>query len=69
MALVKCRECEKEISDKAEDCPACGAPTLIKERKKGGAFASRFLRVLKSWRSPNEKFHQDFLVEFCFASR
>ena len=26
MALVKCYECEKEISDKAPACPHCGAP-------------------------------------------
>lgn len=24
MALIKCRECGKEISDKAESCPNCG---------------------------------------------
>lgn len=26
MALIKCPECEKEISDKAEVCPNCGYP-------------------------------------------
>ena len=26
MALIKCYECEKEISDKAPACPQCGAP-------------------------------------------
>lgn len=26
MALVKCQECGKEISDKAPVCPQCGAP-------------------------------------------
>lgn len=26
MALVKCRECGKEISDQAAACPSCGAP-------------------------------------------
>ena len=26
MALIKCYECSKEISDKAENCPNCGAP-------------------------------------------
>lgn len=39
MALVKCKECARDISDKAEQCPACGAPTVLKEKKKGGAFA------------------------------
>ena len=26
MALIKCPECEKEISDKAKSCPHCGCP-------------------------------------------
>jgi len=26
MALVKCGECESEVSDKAAACPKCGAP-------------------------------------------
>jgi DNA helicase-4 len=26
MALIKCPECEKQISDKAEACPHCGCP-------------------------------------------
>lgn len=27
MALIKCSECGKEISDQATSCPSCGAPT------------------------------------------
>lgn len=30
MALIKCRECGKEVSDKAESCIHCGAP--LKEK-------------------------------------
>lgn len=26
MALIKCAECNREISDKAQTCPGCGAP-------------------------------------------
>lgn len=26
MALIKCKECGKEVSDKAKSCPNCGAP-------------------------------------------
>ncbi len=26
MALIKCSECGKEISDKADACPSCGNP-------------------------------------------
>jgi len=27
MPLIKCSECQKEISDKATACPHCGCPT------------------------------------------
>ena len=33
MALIKCKECGKEVSKKAETCPHCGAPV----KKKGGS--------------------------------
>ena len=38
MALIKCSECEAMISDKAKNCPKCGAPvvTLIKCKDCGG---------------------------------
>lgn len=29
MALIKCPECGKEISDKAKACPNCGAPISV----------------------------------------
>ena len=29
MALVKCSECAREISDKAASCPGCGAPVVV----------------------------------------
>ena len=29
MALIKCSNCEKEISDKAKVCPKCGQPVII----------------------------------------
>ena len=29
MALIKCRECGQEISDKAAACPHCGAPLSV----------------------------------------
>ena len=35
MALIKCYECEKEISDEAGACPHCGA----KRKKKAGPIA------------------------------
>lgn len=27
MALIKCTECGRDISDRASNCPGCGAPT------------------------------------------
>ena len=33
MALIKCYECGKEISDKAPSCPQCGAPKLVAGNK------------------------------------
>ena len=32
LALIKCSECGKEVSDKAESCPNCGNP-INKESK------------------------------------
>lgn len=31
MALIKCPECGREISDKAVNCPGCGAPVKVKK--------------------------------------
>lgn len=38
MALIKCPECDKEVSSKASSCPSCGHPIashLLKEELKG----------------------------------
>ena len=32
MALIKCKECGKEISDKATTCPNCGCPVELDEK-------------------------------------
>lgn len=34
MALIKCSECGKQISDKAKKCPHCGSSNKIQSRKK-----------------------------------
>lgn len=39
MALIKCKECQQDISEKAEACPGCGSPTKYKAKKSGYAFA------------------------------
>ena len=32
MALIKCPECGKEISDNASKCPNCGNPMYVKKK-------------------------------------
>lgn len=34
MALIKCNECGKEVSDKADSCPNCGNPIAKKNHYK-----------------------------------
>jgi len=50
MALIKCRECSKEISSIAAACPNCGAPTAYhtkaKRRNKDNVLGGGFLLVL-----------------------
>lgn len=45
MALIKCTECKKEISDKAGTCPGCGAP-VGQAKKKSGVGLFGWLLVL-----------------------
>lgn len=33
MALIKCEECAREISDKAVSCPYCGCPLTVSNNK------------------------------------
>ena len=37
MALINCTECNREISDKAQTCPGCGAPVVIVSEEKVNA--------------------------------
>lgn len=37
MALIKCPECGKEISDKASACPNCGCPSSEFKEKEANA--------------------------------
>ena len=38
MPLIQCRECQKEISSEARNCPHCGAPFPARKRWKGSGF-------------------------------
>ena len=44
MALIKCRECEREISSEARTCPHCGCRT--RERKKLKTWHKAMLAVI-----------------------
>ena len=53
MALIKCPECGKEISDRAKKCPNCGFPikrknvrTLKKKKKSKSIFIIFTLTIL-----------------------
>jgi hypothetical protein len=46
MALIKCPECGKQVSDKAQSCPGCGYP-LQSEVKKPATFAEDLGKVKK----------------------
>lgn len=43
MALIKCKECGKEISKSAKSCPHCGAPA---EKAKGGFSLAKIMVVI-----------------------
>lgn len=49
MALINCSECGKEISDKANTCPNCGAPIKedeIKREIKAGINITKKLAIV-----------------------
>lgn len=54
MAIKKCRECGQDVSDKAEACPTCGAPTHFinhwaKWAKTGFMLGTLFFLVRMIW--------------------
>jgi predicted butyrate kinase (DUF1464 family) len=49
MALIKCSECGKDISDKAAACPGCGAPISTAEPSSALiAETTRTVRVVRA---------------------
>jgi hypothetical protein len=48
MALIKCYECEKEISDKAPACPHCAAPGVNSEEFTG--WKTKYYATGELWR-------------------
>lgn len=55
MALIKCPECGREISDKAESCPGCGCPRSELVQDKPEDTRSEFDRIVDEifWEKPN----------------
>lgn len=56
MALIKCPECKKEISDKAETCPKCGYELKTQNTKKEAS------TNFKSNKLENFKFDYKFII-------
>lgn len=48
MSLIKCSECQSEMSDKALACPKCGNPNKLKKGQTDGLEAVR--QVSKKWK-------------------
>lgn len=46
MALIKCEECGKEISEQASICPNCGAKTDIAKKQKENIITALIIAVL-----------------------
>ena len=46
MALIKCKECGKEISEEARTCPNCGAKTDITKKKEENIITALIIAVL-----------------------
>lgn len=64
MTLIKCPECGKEISDKADNCPQCGYPVKPRAVNDNTAFSRRAvlnqsLRITKNSFSGFKLFSQD----------
>ena len=57
MALIKCNECGKEVSEFAKTCPVCGAPINVDTTVKIKIFPleSSFIQALVNVRITNDK--------------
>jgi hypothetical protein len=61
MALVKCLECGRDISDQALSCPHCGLPLKLQEIKKSGDGKKVELNINK-YEMTSKKWKKFFLV-------
>lgn len=49
MAIVKCRECENEVSTQARSCPQCGAPFPAKPEWRGTGYEWKSEATYLGW--------------------
>ncbi len=49
MALIKCSECDNDVSDKAAACPKCGAPVAGVKSKAAPSAAKTVKRAGGIW--------------------
>jgi len=69
MSLIKCLECQSEMSDKAWACPKCGNPNKFKKGQVGGLEAIRSAN--KKWKLVKLIFGLIFVVAmvgFCLRA-
>jgi uncharacterized membrane protein YvbJ len=51
MALIKCPECSKEVSDKAPSCPHCGSPiAAAREQNETGVMITTIQETSKKFK-------------------
>ena len=46
MALIKCKECSKEISEDARKCPHCGCPKYTVKMSKKSIMILRIIGII-----------------------
>lgn len=49
MALIKCPDCKKKISDSVDTCPNCGKNLTVDDKAKGFALLKKDTKCKKSW--------------------
>ena len=64
MALIKCPECGREISDKAFSCPGCGYPYIQEEKERLDKIRQEKLREKEiEEQQKKEKLNSSFSID------
>lgn len=67
MALLPCRECQREISEEARSCPHCGAPFPAQNEWKGSGFEWKSQRTFYGYPLVHIAFGRDAKGKFRVA--